>query len=110
DESGKDAVDWMCDLLLDEDLEVSYRQADGQTDDDIIPVLQHPAQMIGSDGLLLGSGVHRRTFGTFARVLGRYVRELGALRLEEAVRKMSAAPAARIGLVDRGLLRSGLVA
>jgi N-acyl-D-amino-acid deacylase len=41
-------------------------------------------------------------------VLGRYVRELGVLRLEEAVRKMTAAPAARVGLTDRGLLRPGL--
>ena len=107
-ESGQDQVDWVCDLLLAEELRVSCRQDDGQTDDDIIPVLQHPAMLIGSDGLHLGSAVHRRTYGTFARVLGRYVRELGALRLEEAVRKMSAASAARIGLRDRGLIRPGL--
>ena len=107
-ESGKDAVDWACDLLLEEDLKVSQRQWDGQSDEDIVPVLQHPAQMIGSDGLLVGSALHRRTYGTFARVLDRYVRELGALRLEEAVRKMTAAPAARIGQTDRGLLRPGM--
>lgn len=107
-DSGKDATDWACDLLLEEELRVSYRQTDGQTDADIIPVLRHPATMIGSDGLHLGSGVHRRTYGTFARVLGRYVRELRALSLEEAVRKMTAAPAARIGQADRGLLRPGL--
>lgn len=109
-ESGRDQVDWVCDLLLDEQLKVCCRQTDGQTDEDIIPVLQHPAQMIGSDGIHLGSALHRRTYGTFARVLGRYVRDLGALRLEEAVRKMTAAPAARIGLRDRGMLRPGLVA
>jgi N-acyl-D-amino-acid deacylase len=107
-ESGKDQVDWVCDLLLEEELRVSCRQADGQTDDDIIPVLQHPAMMVGSDGLHLGSAVHRRTYGTFARILGRYVRELGALRLEEAVRKMTSASAARIGQSDRGLVRPGL--
>jgi N-acyl-D-amino-acid deacylase len=108
EESGEEAIDWLCDLLLEENLEVSYRQADGQTDEDIISVLQHPAMMVGSDGLHLGSAVHRRTFGTFARVLGRYVRELGVLQLEEAVRKMTAAPAARIGVTDRGLLRPRL--
>lgn len=107
-ESGKDPVDWLCDLLLEEDLRVSYRQVDGQTEEDISAVLRHPATMIGSDGLHLGSAVHRRTYGTFVRVLGRYVRELGVLRLEEAVRKMTAAPAARIGAADRGLLRPGL--
>ena len=110
EQSGKDQVDFVCDLLIEEDLKVSQRHWDGQTDEDIIPVLQHPAMMIGSDGLLLGSAVHRRTYGTFARVLGLYVRELGALRLEEAVRKMSAAPAARIGAGERGLLRPGMVA
>lgn len=109
-ESGKDDVDFVCDLLIEEDLKVSQRHWDGQSDQDIIPVLQHPAMMLGSDGLHLGSAVHRRTYGTFARVLGRYVRELGALRLEEAVRKMTAAPAARIGARERGLLRPGLVA
>ena len=109
-ESGKDTVDWVCDTLLAEDLKVSQRHWDGQTDDDIVPVLQHPTMMVGSDGLMLGSAVHRRTYGTFARVLGRYVRELGVIALEEAVRKMSAAPAARIGTQDRGLLRPGLAA
>jgi N-acyl-D-aspartate/D-glutamate deacylase len=107
-ESGKDDVDWMCDLLLEEELAVSQRTGDGQRDDDIIPVLQHPAMMVGSDGLHLGAGVHRRTYGTFARVLGRYVRELGVLRLEEAIRRMTATPAARIGQTERGLLRPGL--
>jgi N-acyl-D-amino-acid deacylase len=109
-ESGQDQVDWMCDLLLDEELAVSQRTTDGQTEADIVAVLQHPAMMIGSDGLHLGAGVHRRTYGTFARVLGRYVRELRVLRLEEAIRKMTAAPAARIGQPQRGLLRPGLYA
>jgi N-acyl-D-amino-acid deacylase len=109
-ESGKDEVDFVCDLLIEEDLKVSQRHWDGQSDEEIVPVLQHPAMMVGSDGLHLGSAVHRRTYGTFARVLGRYVRELGALRLEEAVRKMTAAPAARIGARGRGLLRPGMAA
>jgi N-acyl-D-amino-acid deacylase len=109
-ESGKDEVDWMCDLLLEEELAVSQRTGDGQSEADIIPVLQHPAMMIGSDGLHLGAGVHRRTYGTFARVLGQYVREMGVLRLEEAIRKMTAAPASRIGQTERGLLRPGLYA
>ena len=51
-----------------------------------------------------------RSYGTFPRVLGRYAREWGVLSLESAVQKMSSMPAQRMGLVDRGVLRPGLVA
>jgi dihydroorotase/N-acyl-D-amino-acid deacylase len=53
---------------------------------------------------------HPRAYGTFARVLGVYVREKKVLTLEDAVRKMSAFPARRMGLPDRGILRTGLKA
>jgi len=53
---------------------------------------------------------HPRAYGTFARVLGVYVREKGVITLEEAVRKMSSFPAQRMGLTDRGLLRPGMKA
>ena len=69
--------------------------------------------MIGSDGSLTkpGDGApHPRAFGTYPRVLGRYVRERGVLTLEEAVRKMTSFPAARLGLVDRGVLKAGMMA
>ena len=52
----------------------------------------------------------RGSYGTFVRVLGRYVRDLKVITLEDAVRKMSAYPAQRIGLADRGVLREGLKA
>jgi dihydroorotase/N-acyl-D-amino-acid deacylase len=80
---------------------------------DVERLLQSPLGMIGSDGALtrLGDAApHPRAFGTYPRVLGRYVRERGLLTLEEAVRKMTAFPAARLNLADRGLLRPGLVA
>jgi N-acyl-D-amino-acid deacylase len=51
---------------------------------------------------------HPRSYGTFARVLGRYVRELKVLSLEDAIRKMTSVPAQRIGLTDRGVLREGM--
>ena len=51
---------------------------------------------------------HPRGYGTNARVLGRYVREKGTVRLEEAVRKMTSLPAQRFGLGDRGLVRPGM--
>lgn len=106
--SGKDPVDFVCDLLLAEDLAVSHVSAAGGGEDDLIALLTHPCQMAGSDGIHLGSRVHPRTYGTYARVLQRYVRELGVLRLEEAVRKLSSFPARRLGIPDRGEIRAGM--
>lgn len=80
---------------------------------DVERIMRHPATAIASDGgvSVFGQGVpHPREYGTFARVLGRYVREREQLTLEEAVRKMSGATAQRLGLRDRGLLREGLIA
>ena len=80
---------------------------------DLQRILQHPATMIGSDGSIPVYGQaspHPRSYGTFVRVLGRYVRELKVITLEDAVRKMSGAPAKRLGLADRGLLKEGLKA
>ena len=83
------------------------------SEDDVVRVMRHPAAMIASDGevTIFGRAVpHPRSYGAFARILGVYVREKKVLTLEEAVRKMSAMPAARIGLTDRGLLRPGMKA
>ncbi|MBP1325216.1 N-acyl-D-amino-acid deacylase [Leucobacter exalbidus] len=81
---------------------------------DVAAVLQHRLVSVASDGWTLsaaGSGTpHPRSFGTFARVLGTYVRELGLLSLEEAVRKMTSLPASRIGLTDRGVIAPNSVA
>ena len=59
------------------------------------------------EGEFLGSGVHPRAYGTFARLLGRYVRDEGLLPLEEAVRRLAALPAATLKLDRRGTLRAG---
>jgi N-acyl-D-amino-acid deacylase len=107
-ESGKDAADFVCDLLLEEDLAASHVSAAGDDDHDLAALLAHPYQMLGSDGIHLGSRVHPRTYGTYARVLQRYVRERGVLRLEDAVRKCSAFPARRLGIADRGEIREGM--
>jgi dihydroorotase/N-acyl-D-amino-acid deacylase len=82
-------------------------------EEDVIRVMQYPGTMIASDGGIhvFGDGVpHPRYYGTFPRVLGRYVREKGILRLEDAVRKMTSLPAQRLGLLDRGLIRPGMKA
>lgn len=80
---------------------------------DLQRILKSPVTMIASDGgipIFGEASPHPRAYGTFARVLGRYVRELKVITLEDAVRKMSAYPAKRLGLADRGLLKEGLKA
>ncbi|OGV67410.1 MAG: hypothetical protein A3K19_23525 [Lentisphaerae bacterium RIFOXYB12_FULL_65_16] len=79
-------------------------------EEDVRLVMQHPAVMIGSDSIPAAAGAkcHPRSNGTFARILGRYVREEKLLRLEEAVRKMTGFTAARLGLHAKGLIRPGL--
>jgi dihydroorotase/N-acyl-D-amino-acid deacylase len=82
-------------------------------EEDLQRILRHPATMVGSDGevpIFGEASPHPRSYGTFVRVLGRYVRELKTITLEDAVHKMSAFPAQRIGLADRGVLREGLKA
>ncbi len=83
-------------------------------EDDVRYVVSHPLSMFGSDGSSLapygplGDGKpHPRNYGTFARALQVYVREQNALSLEEGVRKMTGAPAAKLGLKDKGVLREG---
>ena len=83
------------------------------SEDDVVRIMQHPATMIASDGEVPAFGrgnPHPRSYGTFARVLGVYAREKHVLTLEDAVRRMTSFPAARIGLHDRGILRPGMKA
>jgi len=80
---------------------------------DIERLMASPYGMIGSDGALVRFGEsspHPRAYGTYPRVLGRYVRERRVISLEEAVRRMTSAPAARFGLADRGRVVAGAVA
>ena len=82
-------------------------------EDDVVRILRSPYTMIASDGEIPVFGQaapHPRSYGTFARVLGVYVREKKVLTLEEAVRRMSGYPAQRLKLWDRGLLRPGMKA
>ena len=83
------------------------------SEEDVERILAAPFTMIASDGEIpaFGQGApHPRSYGTFARVLSVYVREKRLLTLEEAIRKMTSLPAARLGLADRGLLRPGMKA
>ena len=78
-------------------------------DEDVERVLRYPRTMIGADGIYYQgcSGAHPRAFGTFSRVLGRYVREKGVLTLEDAIRRMTSLPATVYGLHGKGLLQIG---
>jgi N-acyl-D-aspartate/D-glutamate deacylase len=113
---GKDPRDAVMDLVI----------ADrGETDciiaimdeQDVRTALKDPLVSIDTDsaaraedGPLAASKSHPRGWGTFARILGHYVREEKLLTLEEAVRKMTSQPASRVGLLDRGILRPGMAA
>jgi N-acyl-D-amino-acid deacylase len=84
---------------------------------DVRAAVSNPMVTYGSDseahaedGPLSKSKSHPRAFGTFPRILGQYVREQHAMRLEEAVRKMTSLAASRVGLMDRGILRPGMFA
>jgi len=81
--------------------------------DDVDLIMQHPMTSIASDGPMTVFGVgspHPRTYGTFARVLGSYVRERNILSLEEAVRKMTSLPAQILSIKQRGLIKEGYYA
>jgi N-acyl-D-amino-acid deacylase len=72
--------------------------------------LAHPQAMIGTDSTFLGDRPSPRTYGSYPRILGQFVRDEALLSLPDAVRRMTGAPAARLGLHERGLLRDGYAA
>ena len=81
--------------------------------DDVDLIMQHPMTSIASDGPLTVYNVgspHPRTYGTFARVLGTYVRERNIISLEEAIRKMTSLPAKILSIDRRGLIKEGYYA
>lgn len=106
-------LDVFLDYLYDENGSVSTVYAH-HTEEDMTLALAQPWCSVGSDGSafavegpLRRGNPHPRSFGTFPRVLGVYVRELKLLRLEDAIRKMTSLNASKVGLKDRGLLRAG---
>jgi N-acyl-D-amino-acid deacylase len=99
----RDPVDVVCDLLVDEALEVSYVSAGGNLAT-LPKFVSHPLSMVGSDALLIGDYPSPRTYGCFPIILAEFVREERFLALPDAIRKMTSFPAQRLGLPDRGLL------
>ena len=115
-EQGKKPQEAAYDLLLAENTVVPAVMF-GMSEEDVKYVMKSPIGMVGSDGSaispngILGIGrPHPRFYGTFPRVLGKYAREEKVISMEEAIRKMTSAPALRLGLKYRGLLREGFKA
>jgi N-acyl-D-amino-acid deacylase len=108
-ETGHDVVDAIAELLLAEDLGVS-QVTPGPWTGGLRPFLRHPVGMVGTDSTFLGAKPSPRTYGSFPRILGEFVRDMRLMPLEEAIRKMTSAPAARLGIPDRGRLADGLTA
>ncbi|MEU3463728.1 D-aminoacylase [Streptomyces sp. NPDC006733] len=76
-------------------------------EENVRAIMRHRVHTGGSDGILMGYKPHPRAYGTFPEYLGKYVRELGILSLEECVAHLTSRPAARLRLPDRGLVREG---
>ncbi|MGW0464106.1 N-acyl-D-amino-acid deacylase family protein [Streptomyces sp. NPDC003027] len=93
-------------LLVDDRLGSTILQHVGH-EENVRTIMRHRVHTGGSDGILQGFKPHPRAYGTFPHYLGRYVRELGVLSLEECVAHLTSRPAARLRLPDRGLVREG---
>ncbi|MFC8533954.1 amidohydrolase family protein [Streptomyces sp. NPDC057249] len=93
-------------LLVEDRLGTTILQHVGH-EENVRQIMRHRVHTGGSDGILQGDKPHPRAYGTFPHYLGRYARELGILSLEECVAHLTARPAARLRLPDRGLVREG---
>jgi N-acyl-D-amino-acid deacylase len=113
-ERGRDPIETLFDILIEDDA-YTYVAVFGMSEPDIALALTQPwvsldndSQGTSPDGLLGKEHPHPRAYGTFPRILRKYVREERKLSLEEAIRKFSALPAQKLGLADRGVLKQGM--
>jgi len=122
--NGRTLADWVADQGLEPNLENGIDAAidlqlrggfsaiyHAMEEEDVIRIMQHPLAMIETDGDAVGYGIgypHPRSYGAFARVLARYVRELEVLTLEQAIEKMTSMPARWLGRDDMGVLAEGM--
>ena len=109
DRLQKDPWDTICDMLVEEDLGVTFYTFSGDMND-VKVLMTHPAHMFITDGLRIGGMPNPRTYGTFPKVLGQMVRDEKIMTVEQAIRKMTSFPAQRYGLAGRGILRDGMKA
>ena len=116
-ERGVSMGEMLCDLLLENELQVGFRGAPPvsvalwrQVSRDCLELLSRPDYMVGSDSIPMGSLPHPRAYGTFPRFLGRLRRQFGVLSLEQMVQRMADNPARRFGLTRRGRIEKGYYA
>jgi N-acyl-D-amino-acid deacylase len=113
---GQGQAETLCDLLVEEELEVGYLVAPPgqdvweQVNRDIMSLFARPDYTVGSDAIWAGEQHHPRAYGCFARLLGRFRRQYGGVSLEALVNRASGLAAERFGLKDRGLLAPGKAA
>lgn len=109
DLAGKDPAHFACDLLYEEQLSADIVNFQGN-EEDVRNIMRHSCHTASSDGHLIGDRPNPRAWGSFARYLGVYSRELRLLSLEEMIRHMTSAAAQCLGLDDRGLVKQNLAA
>jgi|DewCreStandDraft_1066081.scaffolds.fasta_scaffold01743_13 N-acyl-D-amino-acid deacylase len=113
-EHGREPLDFVLDLLAESEPPYVGVVHFAMSETDVRTVMRHPLTMIGSDAVATspesGGPTHPRCYGTFPRVLGRYVREEGVLTWAEAIYKMTGLPAKRLGLTRRGRIQPGFAA
>ena len=113
-ERRTDGLETALDLLI-EDAQF-WTASTNKRQPDLDRMISHPLGIPVTDGMAAHPVKHRdlgimpKTFGSFAQILGRYVREAGVMTLEEAIRKITAVPAGRVAIADRGLLADGYAA
>jgi N-acyl-D-amino-acid deacylase len=115
-ERGEDPFDLLVRLIVDDENRTRM-VGFGMSEENVAAKIAHPLAIVCSDGGAraiegpLSAGTpHPRTYGAFPRLLGHFVRDLGALPLEEAIRKITSAPADRVGLRERGRIEPGAFA
>ncbi len=113
DDAAKQAnmspFDCYCDLLIRTRLGASQLAFIGN-EENVQKILQHPIHLVGSDGILVGDMPHPRGWGSHVRFLAHYVRDLELLTWEEGIRHMTSAATQRLGFLERGLVRPGMMA
>jgi len=109
DELGTEPAQALAQLLLMEGLHLNEVRS-GPSPATLPSFVAHPVGMVGTDSVFIADLPSPRTYGSYPRILGEFVRDRELLPLTEAIRKMTSAPAARLGLRDRGVLRDGAFA
>jgi N-acyl-D-amino-acid deacylase len=103
------ASEFFLDLIVRDDFDTACLMHVGN-EENVRTIMKHGVHTGSSDGVLAGEKIHPRAWGSFARYLGHYTRELGLLSIEECVAHLTGSPAAVLGLNDRGLVKEGYAA